>query len=250
MLCAILFIMYNVFTIQTETYEGPFELVLELIENHKLHISELSLAKITDEFIGHIKNHELYPVEQTADFIGVASTLLLIKSKSLLPTLELTEGEQEDITQFQDRLQMYEKTREASKELAKLFGVSVLVSPLIREDIPLFSPSADLLTPNIITALEKVLTQIVEQEHIPEARVRSSVTLEQMMEALVERVRTAMNVSFKTFSADASAKVDVIVSFLALLELVKDGKLDAVQHNDFEDIQISASGVDVPHYGV
>ena len=238
----------NPFLIKTSSYEGPFELVLELIESRKMLINELSLATITDEFIAHVKGHVAFPVELTSDFVGVAATLLLIKSKSLLPTLELTEGEEEDIESFKNRLTLYEKTREAAKELGRVFGQSVLVAPLKRDEEPMFSPSRDTNIEAILVSLDRVLSQIVEDEVLPEARVKSTVTIEEMMDRLIERVEKAMTLSFKTFSADAKERIDVIVSFLALLELVKDGKLDASQDETFKDITISSQIAGTPHY--
>ncbi|MEK7117749.1 MAG: segregation/condensation protein A, partial [Patescibacteria group bacterium] len=81
------------FKVKTGDFEGPLELLLELIEKRKLHINDVSLSQVADDFIAHIKSLEEFPMNDSADFILIASTLLLIKSKSLLPTLELTEDE-------------------------------------------------------------------------------------------------------------------------------------------------------------
>jgi len=97
------------FTIKTESFEGPLDLLLDLIEKRKLYISDISLAKVTDDFIEHIKNIGGIEIGESAHFILVASTLLLIKSKSLLPELALTEEEQ-----FDD-----EKTINLAREIAR-----------------------------------------------------------------------------------------------------------------------------------
>ena len=82
------------FEIQHEQFKGPFELLLNLIEERKLLINEVSLSKVTDDFITYLQQQEKFPMGESAHFILVAATLILIKSKSLLPTLELTSEEQ------------------------------------------------------------------------------------------------------------------------------------------------------------
>src|SRR3989344_4410007 len=95
------------FKIHIEGFEGPLELLLSLIEKRKLPINDVSLASVTDEYILHIQQQKEFPLSETSHFILIASTLLLIKSKSLLPTLELTEEEAGDIENLERRLKLY-----------------------------------------------------------------------------------------------------------------------------------------------
>ena len=85
------------FTVKQQQFEGPLELLLDLIEKRKLFVSDIALAQVTDDYIAHIKSSTEFPIADSAQFILVASTLLLIKSKSLLPSLDLTTEEQADI---------------------------------------------------------------------------------------------------------------------------------------------------------
>ena len=85
------------FTIRAGSFEGPFELIIELIDRRKLSVNELSLTQITDDYISFVRGHEAFPMEDAAQFIGVAATLLLIKSKSLIPEPELSTEEEEDV---------------------------------------------------------------------------------------------------------------------------------------------------------
>lgn len=237
------------FTIKTAAYEGPFELVLELIEKRKLLVNELSLSQITDDFISHVRGQGQFPMEDAADFIAVAATLLLIKSKSLIPDLELSDDEEEDVESFKRRLMMYEKAREAAKELSRIFGRQVMVSAGERSPEPMFAPSRDMTIAALEAALAAALKELEKEEQLPEARVRPMITLEEMMERLLDRVKRAAALSFKEFSGDAKEKVEVIVSFLALLELVKLGNVDAEQREHFSDIQIRNTTTDTPNYG-
>jgi segregation and condensation protein A len=237
------------YTVRTTAYEGPLELLLDLIEKRKLHVNELSLSQVTDDFIQHVRGQAEFPMEEAANFIGVAATLLLIKSKSLIPELTLSEDEEEDVEDLKRRLVKYEKAREAARALSQIFGRTVLISRGERAPEPMFAPSRDLSTRALQKAIRDVLTAVEKQDELPEVRVRPLVTIEEMMDKLTDRVQTALAVSFREFSGGAKEKVEVIVSFLALLELVKQGVVDAAQHEHFTDIRITNTAPATPKYG-
>jgi segregation and condensation protein A len=239
----------STYTVRTPAYEGPFALLIELIDRKKLLVNDLSLSQVTDDFIQHVKNQAEFPIEDAADFIQVAATLLLIKSKSLIPDLELSGEEEEDIDELKRRLEAYEKTREAAKTLARLFGRDVMVSAGERTPEPLFSPSKDMTLQGLSLALRGALQELEKEERLPEARVRPMITIEEMMDRLMNRVQKALNMSFSEFSGEAQEKVEVIVSFLALLELVKQGAVEVLQHEAFSDIRITNTSAGTPSYG-
>ena len=236
------------YTIRTHAYEGPFELLLDLIEKRKVSVSDISLATVTDEFIQHVRSHADFPMEDATNFIAVAATLLLIKSKSLLPELELSDEEEEGIADLERRLALYEKAREAARELSRIFGRKVMLPAGERAAEPIFAPSKDLTAKALSDALAAALTALEKVEELPEARVKSAVTIEEMMDSLLKRVQTTITMSFKDFAAGSKEKVEVIVSFLALLELVKQGAVDAAQHDHFGDIKITNTTSAVPRY--
>lgn len=236
------------FHVRTPAFEGPYELLLQLIEESKLLVNELSLAKVTDDFIAHVKSKADFPMEEAADFIQVAATLLLIKSKSLIPDLELTDEEEQDVDDLKRRLEAYEKCREATKELFRIFGRSVLISAGERQPDVVFAPSKDLTLLGLETALKEVLTALEKEEKLPEARVRPLVTIEEMMDRLMSRVQEKLTMSFKEFSGSAKERVEVIVSFLAMLELVKQGAIDVAQQETFSDINIINLRANTPRY--
>ncbi|MDO8566945.1 MAG: ScpA family protein [bacterium] len=238
------------FSIKTDSYEGPFDLLLDLIEARKLLVNDLALANITEDFIQHVRAQEAFPVEETANFIQVAATLLLIKSKSLIPDLALTEDETADVEDLKRRLAAYEKVREASRELSRLFGKTVLFPAGERTPEAVFAPSNDLTITALSEALAHVLAAREVVESLPEARVKPLITIEEMMDTLAKRVQSAMTLSFNEFSGTAKEKIEVIVSFLALLELVKQGAVAAEQYTTHGDIRISHSApTSVPRYG-
>jgi segregation and condensation protein A len=92
--------MPDQFKIKTQVFEGPLDLLLTLVEKKKLFINDIALSQVTDDFIAHIQNFDKLPMGDSAHFILIASTLLLIKSKSLLPALTLTEEEEEGIREW------------------------------------------------------------------------------------------------------------------------------------------------------
>ncbi len=238
------------FTIETESYQGPFELVLDLIEARKLLVNDLALASITEDYIQHVRAQESFPVEETANFIQIAATLLLIKSKSLIPDLTLTEEEQGDVDDLKRRLEAYEKIREAARELGRIYGKTVMFPAGLRAPEPTFSPARDMTINALAETLARVLAAREEAEKLPEHRVKPLVTIEEMMDRLTQRVQRAMTLSFKEFAGAAKEKVEVIVSFLALLELVKDGIVAAEQFEQYGDIRIENRATSaIPHYG-
>ena len=238
------------FDIRTEVYEGPFEVLLDLIEARKLLVNDLALASITEEYIQHVRSQEAFPVEETASFVQIAATLLLIKSKSLIPDLILTEEENADINDLKRRLEAYEKVREASRELARIFGKSPMLPAGERAPDPFFAPSRDLSQPALAEALARVLAAREAVEELPETRVRSLISIEEVMDQLAKRVQSALTLSFKEFTGSAKEKVDIVVSFLALLELVKQGAVAAEQSQQHGDIRIShTASASVPRYG-
>ncbi|MEN9647554.1 MAG: segregation and condensation protein segregation and condensation protein [Candidatus Parcubacteria bacterium] len=239
------------FKIKTEQFEGPLDLLLNLIEKRKLHINDIALAKVTDDFITHLQQHQEYPMEQSAHFILIASTLLLIKSKSLLPTLELTEEESQSIEDLEKRLKEYQRIKELSVHIQKLFGVAPIYwkNPTKRE--PIFAPDASMTMDNLYETMKSVLLHLPQKkEKLPEAVVRQVISLEDMIEKLTDRVTSGLRMTFKEFSSEHKAeKVNVIVSFLAMLELVKNGLLKVDQQGTFDDIHMETEGqVGTPRY--
>ncbi len=238
------------YTIKTDSYEGPFEVLLDLIEARKLLVNDLALSSITEDFIQHVRTQEAFPVEETANFIQIAATLILIKSKSLIPELALTEDENADVEDLKRRLAAYEKVRDAARELSRIFGRAVMVPAGERAPEVVFAPARDMSAATLAEALARVLAAHEEVEALPEARVKPLITIEEMMDRLAERVESAMTLSFKDFAGSQKEKVEVIVSFLALLELVKQGAVAAEQFDTYGDIRISHSATaSVPHYG-
>ena len=239
------------YTVKTSVFEGPFDLLLTLIEERKLLVSDISLATVTDDYIRHINEQKGIALGETAHFILVASTLLLIKSKSLLPVLSFTSEEEGDVQDLEKRLQLYEKFRRFSTHIRDLFGKKILFS---RSDTklqldPVFSPSKDVSLASLREAAGRVLAALPKEETLPEKAVEKVMSLEEMMGNLSERIGKALQMSFRDFAGvGKTEKVNVIVSFLAMLELVKQGALSVLQSEHFSDIEMTSDNVAAPKY--
>lgn len=238
------------FKIKTEVFEGPLDLLLSLVEKRKLFINDISLAKVTDDFIGHIQQFDKLPMGESAQFILVASTLLLIKSRSLLPSLTLTEEEQTDIKDLETRLKIYKRIKDASLHVNTLFGHEIIFQPSqVRPMEPVFSPHESMNLLALAQAIKGVLQNLPKKEHMPKAMVRKVISLEEMIDSLTKRISAGLRMSFKEFSKEHQAeKVNVIVSFLAMLELVKQGTIHASQDSNFGDIHMETKNIGVPRY--
>ena len=239
----------NQFKIKTEVFEGPLDLLLSLIEKRKLLINDVSLAKVTDDFISYLQSREVYSIKDSSDFLIIASTLLLIKSKSLLPSLNLSEEEKTDMRDLELKLKIYKKIKELSINIKNTFGKQIIFFPNARKAEPVFSPSPEMNKENISKAIFEVIKNLPKFEVKPKVKVTKVVSLEEMITNLTKRVQSSLKMSFKDFSGMGKVeKVNVIVSFLAMLELVKQGIIEVNQREKFEDIQMETRNISVPSY--
>ena len=236
------------FQIKQESFEGPLDLLLSLIEKRKLFINDISLAKVADDYIAHMREIANFSIPDSANFILIASTLVLIKSKSLLPQLNLTEEEQTDVSDLEKRLKIYQRMKELSVHIKEKFGDKIIFSPLTRKSEPVFSPDETMTIVNLIGAMHEVIKNFPKKEKLPQLIVRKVISLEETIQNLAKRIQSSFKMSFKDFAKNQKEKVNVIVSFLAMLELVKEGIINVTQERHFDDIQMEAGKVDVPHY--
>lgn len=245
----------STYTIKTPIFEGPFAVLLNLIESKKLFINDLSLAEVTEDFLKYINNLKLdtsisseKQTEQISSFVVVAATLLLIKSKSLLPNLNLTDEEKGDIRDLEDRLKQYELYTHLSSHIKEYFGKNIIFAPLERKnEVLIFLPDERITPENMMIFAREVLGKIPKKIILPKVEVKKVVSIEEMIDKLTERIHNSINLNFKDFAGNATTKeerVVVIVGFLAMLELARTGILNLVQENNFEDILIEKRAVE------
>lgn len=240
--------MDNTFKLKKDYFEGPLELLLDLIERRKLFINDISLSDIADDYISYVETMDNFPVSMTANFILVASTLVLIKSKSLLPNMELREDERGDIEDLETRLKIYKIFRDVSKEVSNIFGKNILYSRAENKIInPVFTPPEDLSVSLLNQTILELLEKLPVKPEAPKAVVKKIISLEEMMDDLAKRIQNNLKMSFKKY-ASKEEKMNAIVGFLALLELVKRGVIAVKQDQNFSDIEMEHNAPGVPNY--
>lgn len=230
------------FKIKMAGFEGPFGLLLSLIEKRKLFINDVSLSAVTEDYLGYINKLGGFPPAEVSSFVLVASTLLLIKSKSLLPNLDLTSDEEGDIKNLEERLRLYAIFTKLGGKIKSNFGRKIIFpAEERRNDVLVFLPDSQITKDSMMTFAKDVLGAMPKKIFMPEVEVRTVISIEEMIDRLTERIKTAMKMSFKEFngkSATKEEKVVVIVGFLAMLEMVRQGIINAVQEVDSGDIII------------
>jgi segregation and condensation protein A len=246
------------FIVKQEHFEGPLDLLLSLIEKRKLFVNDIALSKVTDDFISHIQALGQFPMADSANFILIASTLLLIKSKSLLPTLDLTSEEEQGINDLETRLKIYQEIKNASIHVKNLFGKDIIFQPSqSRPAEIMFSPDPSMTIAGLSASIAALIRALPKKELLPKALVQKVMSLEEMIGRLTERVTKSLRMSFKEFAkmgdpagseGGKQLKVHVIVSFLAMLELVKQGIINVTQENAASDIHMETREAGVPHY--
>lgn len=246
--------MEGTYTVKTQVFEGPLDLLLELVTKRKLFVNDVSLAQVTDDFIAYIETHEEFPISESAEFILIASTLMLVKSRSLLPMLELTEEEEESIHELENRLQVYARIKELASGLRNIFGKQIIFEKEARKiENVIFAPDSKTDKENLLLSLQRVMEALPRAESLPKVMVKKVISLEEMIERLAERISKASKLSFKDFHGHKGAmtyekKVSVIVGFLAMLELVKRGAIRVTQEEGRGEIEIESEVLATPNY--
>jgi segregation and condensation protein A len=250
---------------KTENFEGPLDILLSLIEKRKLLINQVSLSVITEDFIEFIKGMDTedeFYLKHKTQFLSIASVLLLIKSKSLLPNLEIATEEEVEIEDLERRLKTLTLMREYGQKIELIFNKkNIYFQGNFKKDIVIFTPGEDINFQNIKESIFKILSKIPKiEKEVEKIKLKKSISIEEMMEKLSDRLRGAFGFKFTNFSGHSNTKFKdqeefrehkkhVVLSFLALLELVKQNMILANQNNLFEDIDVESLKAKTPQYG-
>lgn len=259
---------------KTEKFQGPLDKLLELIEEKKLEITEISLAEVTNDFLQYLRSLTNADSTQTnaegsakynvsvsqrevrenmrllADFIAIASRLILIKSKSLLPDAPLTPDEEADIKDLEARLKIYRALKPAMKllqerwqkseaEFSRPYFLSVSF-PRAASGANIFYPGANLSLESLIASVGRVAA--VVQKFVSEETTvaKEMVSVEEKMKEILERLQKFTEVSFSHFSGDRS-RSEIIAAFLAILHMAHEQIVFLEQKSHFSDIMIKKS---------
>lgn len=240
------------FEVTLENFAGPFDLLLSLIAKHRLDVTEIALAEVTDEFIAHLRAMEDWDLSQASEFLVVAATLLDLKAARLLPSGTVEDAEDLDLLEARDllfaRLLQYRAFKDVAAHLAELARESARSVPRSVQLEPQF---AALLPELVIRIGPEGLAALaaaafapkpeapgvdVSHLHAPVVSVREQAAL------LVDRLRRLRAASFRALTADAGTTAVVIARFLALLELFREGTVAFDQAGPLADLTIRWSG--------
>lgn len=220
--------------IKIESFEGPYDLLLELAQNRKIDLTTISLKNITDDFLAYLRTHAIPPLLQ-ADFLVVAATLLLLKLRQVLP--ELTAQEEEEITSLTERLRIYQLYRQQAALLRQRWdSTPLLPGPeklAVEHEVPYPTVTLNDITRHMHAAIAQIKAPLDKHRHL-RARTRS---LKECMQLITERVHRLKELIF----ADAALtenRQTAAVSFLAILELARQQRITLIQDQPFDTIII------------
>ena len=238
------------YNVKTDVFEGPLDVLLSMIEKRKLSISDISLAKVADDYVSYVRSQTDFPLADSASFILVASTLVLIKSKSLLPTLSLSEEEEHTIEDLETRLTLHQQYKQKAEELKKLFGAHILFGAIPKKQTTVvFAPDRKTNISSLQQAILNMIAQMPKPLVVAHTTVRKVISLEEAIVSLTERISRHLKMNFREFAGvGKQEKVSVVVHFLAMLELVKQGVIEVKQDRAFHDIEMHTAILGVPRY--
>ena len=245
------------FSVHLSNFDGPFDLLLQLISRHKLDITEVSLSLVTDEFISFIRrleeSGEGWMLDQATEFLVIAATLLDLKAARLLPSGEIEDEEDLALLEARDILFARLLQYRAFKEIAASFQESILAADKSFPRVVALDPALAALLPEVLIGVgaqrfaaiaERVLTPktppIVAVEHLHSAQV--SVAEESKL--VVEALRKSRTLSFRNLIHGSDSTLVVVARFLALLDLYRQGALRFEQVMALGELQISWIGSD------
>jgi len=217
-----------VYSVSLDFYNGPLDLLLDLITQKKLEINDVSLSNVTKQYLDYIETNDL-PAKELSDFLSVAAKLLHIKTKALLPYLFMDTDEDE--ASLEQQLKIYKVYWEASKKINSLYSgtyhLFAKTKATLLQDRIFSPPSTKQVAPNILmTIFFTIINGLEEIIDLPRTSIKKTVSLAQKIANLKAALRDATKLQFKKFVYSAESKTDVIVNFLAVLELIKQREID------------------------
>ncbi len=222
-----------------EQFQGPLDLLLQLIEGQKLDISQVALAQVTDQYLSYLDKLQNIAAEDLADFLVIATKLLVIKSKLLLP--QLADEEEDSAEELEAQLRMYRDYQEASARIEQMIGEENF--SFSREKIavtlkPAFSPPANVTAQLLQEIFSEVVRRVDYIVNLPQKVMEKVVSLTEMVSGIREKIKTMQKFSFHYLLSGAKTRGDVVVCFMALLELIKAGEVAVNQKGVFDEIEV------------
>jgi segregation and condensation protein A len=231
------------YKIQLPVYEGPLDLLLELIERAELDITKVSLAQVTDQYLDYIRELQELDIENLASFLVIAARLIQIKSETLLPRPPAREpGEEDPGDALARQLVAYKRYKQVAIMLSNREEAGLRSYLRISTPMRVIEPKLDLegiTLEDLRAAMIEVLQHQPEPDRfdraveIPQVRVRDKII------AIVRSIRRIGQISFRSLVSGARSRLEIVISFIAVLELIKQQQVIATQNELFGDIEVS-----------
>jgi segregation and condensation protein A len=245
------------FSVHLENFDGPFDLLLQLISRHKMDITEVSLSMVTDEFIAFIRGLEVsgegWRLDQATEFLVIAATLLDLKAARLLPSGEVEDEEDLALLEARDILFARLLQYRAFKEIAATFALQIEAADKSFARVVALDPALSALLPEVLIGVgaarfaaiaERCLTPKVAPVVAVQHLHSSLVSVAEESKRVVEALRAGRTISFRHLISDADSTLVVVARFLALLDLYRQGVLRFDQVVALGELQISWTGSD------
>lgn len=224
--------------IKLEKFEGPLDLLLKLIEEEEMEIVDVNLAEVAEQYISYLDKIEIKDPEHLADFLVIAVKLLHMKSKVLLPDLDL--GGDEDYN-LEEQLKLYKKYYDASKVIEGILGENKYMYSRpeeLKSGKIKYMPAKNLNGNKLKIVFMEILKGLEEVAKIPKQSMEKVVSIKEKIQEIRDLLKDKDLISFKEMLGEASNKTDVIVSFLGMLELVKQRVVVVRQSGIFGEVEI------------
>jgi segregation and condensation protein A len=229
------------YTVQTPIYEGPLDLLLDLIERAELDITAVSLAAVTEQYLDYLHHLEETHADEISAFLVIAAKLVQIKSEALLPRPPVREpGEEDAGASLVEQLKLYKRF----KEVANLLGERELQN--LRTYLRLAPPPkiegkldlSNITLADLIEAGKEVFAKEIEKQALGTVISAPKVTIREKIELISRKLGATEHARFRELLGENPTRIEIVVTFLALLELVKRYRVAARQEGLFADIEI------------
>ena len=233
------------YKVQTPVYEGPLDLLLSLIERSELNITAISLATVTDQYLSYLHRLEQMKPDEISSFLVIAAKLVQIKSEALLPRpIEREPGEEDPGVELVELLILYKRYKEIASWLEERQEnnlrtfLRVAPPPKVEAKLDL----SNLTLEGLLAAAESAFSKGKNKQALGTVIAAPRVTIREKIEFITKTMRNIQRMSFSGLITDKSTRIEIVVTFLAMLELIKRFHISAVQNELFGEIEFEKMG--------
>jgi len=237
----------NSYKVSTPVYEGPLDLLLQLIEKSELDITKVAIAQVTDQYLQYLHHLDAYLPEEVSAFLVIATRLIQIKSEALLPRPVIREeGEEDPGEALAQQLRLYRLFRDASSYLGKreIEGYTcylrLVPPPKIEANLDL----GGIDIRDLVSVAGEVLSLLNISPVLKDAVSANQITIRQKIDLITGILKQRGKATFKSFLLDFHSRIEAVITFLAILELIKRQVVLANQDNLFGEINIELTSTD------